>query len=125
MNYLIYSAILGLVHILVAATVSTLQRGLLWNVSPRDEPAPPLTPVGARLDRAMKNFLETFPIYVAAIVAVLVQGRSSPQIELGSQLYFFARVVYLPIYALGLPFVRTLTWGVSLVGIALLLCAAL
>jgi len=125
MNYLIYSSILGILHILIAASTSTLQRGLKWNLSARDDSAAPLSGVGARLDRASKNFFETFPIFVAAILAVIVQNRTSPQVELGAQLYFFARLVYLPLYAFGIPMVRSLAWFVSLVGIGFLLCAAL
>ncbi len=40
---------------------------------------------------------------------------------LGAQLYFWSRLIYVPIYALGIPYLRTLVWTVSMVGIVLLL----
>lgn len=125
MEYLIYSAILGLIHIFAAAAASTRQRGLKWNLSARDETLPPLSALGSRLDRASKNFFETFPIFVAAMVAVLVQNRPSPEIEHAAQLYFFARVIYLPLYAFGVPLIRTIVWGASIVGIIWLLVTGL
>jgi uncharacterized MAPEG superfamily protein len=42
---------------------------------------------------------------------------------LGAQLYFWARIAFVPVYALGIPVVRTLVWTVSLVGIVLVLQA--
>jgi uncharacterized MAPEG superfamily protein len=42
---------------------------------------------------------------------------------LGAQLYFWARLVYVPVYAAGIPYLRTLIWAASIVGIVLLLTA--
>jgi uncharacterized MAPEG superfamily protein len=39
----------------------------------------------------------------------------------GSQIYFYARVLYLPIYAAGLPVIRTVVWSVATVGIVMVL----
>jgi uncharacterized MAPEG superfamily protein len=39
----------------------------------------------------------------------------------GSQLYFYARVLYLPIYAAGIPVIRTVVWSVAALGIVLVL----
>jgi len=44
---------------------------------------------------------------------------------LGAQLYFWARVAYVPAYAAGIPYLRTLIWAVSIVGLVLLLVALL
>jgi len=41
------------------------------------------------------------------------------------QLYFWARLIYLPLYAAGVPYVRSLVWLVSLLGIVMLLWALL
>ena len=43
--------------------------------------------------------------------------------EWGAQLYFWARVLYVPLYAVGLPLVRSLVWNVATLGIILLLLA--
>ena len=40
---------------------------------------------------------------------------------LGAQLYLWSRLIYIPTYALGISYVRTLVWAVSLVGIVMVL----
>jgi uncharacterized MAPEG superfamily protein len=41
----------------------------------------------------------------------------------GTQLYFWARVIYLPVYAAGIPVVRTIVWTVAMFCIAMILLA--
>ena len=115
--------ILGLLHLLIAARVGNNQRGIAWNVGPRDQPAPPVSAVAGRLDRAYKNFMETFPFFVAAILAAHATNRFSDLTLIGSQVYLIARVVYWPLYAFGVPVFRTLTWLVSVVGLLLVVAA--
>jgi len=52
-------------------------------------------------------------------------GRHDALTIWGAQLYFWARVAYLPLYAFGVPLVRSLVWNVAVLGIALLLIALL
>ena len=120
---LAWSIALGLVHVLLGAVLMTMQRGLKWNAGARDGEAKPLTGVAARLDRASRNFLETFPFFAAAVLAVMVSDRMSADSALGAQVYFWARLAYLPIYAAGIPYLRTLVWAVSLWGLLQVLWA--
>ena len=39
----------------------------------------------------------------------------------GAQLYFWTRVLYVPLYAFGVPLVRSLAWNVATFGIILIL----
>ncbi|HXS04446.1 MAG TPA: MAPEG family protein [Rhodanobacter sp.] len=118
---LLWSAVLGLVQIALAATCSVGQRGLGWAASARDEVKPPLSGIGGRLDRARANFLETFPLYAAVVLAAQLLQHHDAMTVLGAQLYFWARLAYVPVYAAGIPYLRTLIWAVSIVGIALVL----
>ena len=120
---LAWSIALGLVHVLLGAALMTMQRGLKWNAGARDGEAKPLTGVAARLDRASRNFLETCPFFAAAVLAVVVTDRMSADTALGAQVYFWARLAYLPIYAAGIPYLRTLVWAVSLWGLLQVLWA--
>jgi uncharacterized MAPEG superfamily protein len=122
LNMLVWSVVLGLVQIAIAATFSISQRGLGWVLSPRDT-TPPLTGTAARLDRARANFLETFPLFVAIVLAAQLLQRHDAMTILGAQLYFWARLAYVPVYAAGIPYLRTLIWTTSIVGIVLLLGA--
>jgi uncharacterized MAPEG superfamily protein len=80
-------------------------------------------PLAGRLERAWKNYLETLPIFVGAVLVEAAAGHDSGLAPLGAQLYFWARVIYLPAYASALPYARTASWLVSIAGILLLLLA--
>jgi len=54
------------------------------------------------LQRALKNFVETFPLFAAAVLTAHVAATHSWMTEWGVQLYFWARIVYLALYAAGL-----------------------
>ena len=119
LKFLVWAIVLGLVQLLLADALVTRQRGLAWNTGPRDS-SPPLTGVAGRSERAYRNFLETFPFFAAAVLAVTVAGRADENSALGVQLYFWARLVYVPLYLGGVPWVRSLVWLASMAGLALL-----
>ena len=123
LQMLAWAIALGLFHLMLDATLKTSQRGLAWNASARDGEPKPLEGVAGRVNRGFRNFLETFPMFAAAVLAVEAAGRGDAQSALGAQLYFWARVAYIPAYASGIPYVRSLIWAVSLVGILMVLIA--
>ena len=114
---LVAAAALGLVHIVLASHSASLQRGYRWTAGPRDEPQPPLGGMAGRLARANANFLETFPFFAAAILAVLATGTHSPWSKWGVILYLGGRIAYLPLFAFGVFVVRSLAWNVAIAGI--------
>lgn len=118
---LVLAIALGLIQLLLAVAFSLKERGLKWAFSPRDETLPPLKGVAGRLDRAYYNFLETFPLFAAAVLLVAVTDRQGDMTARGAELYFWARVVYVPLYMVGVPLLRTLVWGVSMAGIVMIL----
>jgi uncharacterized MAPEG superfamily protein len=123
LTMLALSIVLGLLQIVLAAHMASLQRGYLWSARARDEQKPALTGVAGRFDRALRNFMETFPMFAAAVLMAHALGRHSWMTEWGAQLYFWARVVYVGLYAAGLFLVRSLVWNVAILGIGLLLLA--
>jgi len=125
LRILTLSVVLGLVHIIAASHSASLQRGYRWAASARDEAVAPLTGMAGRLDRALRNYLETFPLFAALILAVQISGRNGMLSEYGAMLYLAGRVVYLPLYAYGVPLVRSLVWNVSAFGMMLLIIALL
>jgi uncharacterized MAPEG superfamily protein len=120
-KFLALSVFLGLGYVFVAAGLATQQRGLQWNASNRDGEPKVLTGVAARAGRANRNFLETFGFFAAAVLAVVFTHRDTAHTALGAQIYFWARLVYLPIYLIGIPYLRTLVWALSLWGLLQLL----
>lgn len=125
LKMLLYSIILGLVQLMAAAQTATKQKGMAWNLSPRDQDknGPELTGLAGRLDRAFKNFMQTFPFFVAAILIVQITTLANGVSNTGAQIYFWARVVYLPLYAFGIPGVRTAVWLISMIGLIMVLSA--
>lgn len=125
LRMLAWSAILGIVHIVLGALGATSQYGLQWNIGPRDTPQPPLTGVAGRLQRASHNFLETFPLFVAAILIADAVNQHGRVIVFGAQLYFWARLAYLPLYAAGVRIARTIAWVLATLGIVLIIFSLL
>jgi uncharacterized MAPEG superfamily protein len=125
LQMLALSIVLGFVHIVLAAHAKSRQYGYRWTAGARDGVQAPLAAIAGRLDRAAANFLETFPLFAAAVLIAYVAGRDGALTRWGVQLFFWARVAYLPLYAFGVPLLRSLVWNVAFAGIVLLLVALL
>jgi uncharacterized MAPEG superfamily protein len=117
--------LLGIFHLLLYATLATASRGTRWNLGNRDGEPAPLSVHAARAQRAMQNFLETFAFFAAAVVCAIAISRDGHLAVLGAQIWFWARVLYLPIYVIGIPVLRSLVWGVALAGLLMVVFAIL
>jgi uncharacterized MAPEG superfamily protein len=120
LTVLAWTLVLAFVQILLFDFARTGQYGLRWNMSARDEAKPPLSPIAERLKRAQDNLFETLPIFIAAVLIAHVAGRESAQTALGAQIYLAGRVVYVPLYAFGVPVLRSLVWIVSIAGLGMI-----
>ncbi|WP_296600003.1 MAPEG family protein [Phenylobacterium sp.] len=116
--------VVGLVQLLWAAAAARAHQGdLKWAAGPRDTPMP-LGGVAARLDRAFWNFAETFPFFAAAVLACAVAGKLGGSLTVyGSIAYVAGRALYAPLYASGVPLLRTLVWLVAMIGLVMVLVA--
>jgi len=121
LKILALGAILLFVHIFTATRFKTAQYGRKWNVGARDEALPEPNPISGRTMRAQANFLETFPIAIVALLGVVVAGKTSQWTTLGGLIWLGARVVYLPLYAVGVPVIRTVVWTIGMVGLAMVI----
>ena len=118
---LIVAIVLGFVHILLQAHSMNLQRGIHWNAGPRDETATPLTGVAGRLERTLRNYLETFAFFAAAVLTAHIINVHNAFTLWGAWLYVIGRVAYIPLYAYGVRYWRSLAWNVATLGILLIL----
>ena len=121
--YLALTLVLALVQIFLPAAGRTARFGLAWNAGARDEPKGSAGPITDRLERAQANLFETLPLFIGAVLIAHVAGRNGALTAWGTALYFWARVVYVPLYAFGVPYVRSLVWTVSFAGLVLILAA--
>jgi uncharacterized MAPEG superfamily protein len=125
LTVLVWSLILAFVQILLFDFARTGQYGLKWNTGPRDEAMPPLSPFAGRLKRAQDNLFETLPLFIGAVLVAHVANRENQLTAIGAQVYFWARVVYVPLYAFGVRQIRSLVWLVSIGGLGAIVYAIL
>ncbi|MGK5078348.1 MAPEG family protein [Janthinobacterium sp. HLX7-2] len=117
--------VLALVQILLPALFRTRETGTGYNVGARDSDGPPVGKITGRLQRAQSNLFETLPLFASAVLIAHVTAQESALTLYGAALYLAARVLYLPLYAFGVPVVRTLVWCVSIAGLLMLFWAIL
>ena len=122
---LCWSVVLGLVQLVITTTLALKDQGRAYNIGPRDAPPPPVTILTGRFQRAFGNFRETFVYFAVAVLVVTALAKNSPASALGAQIYFWARVFYVPVYAAGIMGLRTALWTASVVGLVMVLLAAL
>jgi uncharacterized MAPEG superfamily protein len=125
LRMLTLSVVLGIVQIVAASHAASLQRGYRWTASPRDEKVEPLHGVAGRLDRALRNFVETFALFAAAVLAAHLTDTHDALTEWGARLYFWGRVAYVLLYAAGVPLIRSVVWNVATIGIMPVVAALL
>lgn len=120
-----WTLVLALVQIMAPSALRNKETGMDYNMSARDTPASPPGVVTARLQRAQANLFETLPLFAAAVLIAHVGGREGDLTLWGAWTYLIARVVYVPLYAAGVPLVRSLAWTVSMAGLGMVLAAIL
>lgn len=115
---LLAACFLGLVHMTAASFTFKAQVGNRYTVGPRDENLQP-SGLAGRLQRANQNFQETFAIFAALTLVTLILDTSGDYSYWGSILYLAGRILFLPLYAIGVPWLRTFSWNVATLGLVL------
>jgi uncharacterized MAPEG superfamily protein len=115
---LLTAALLGLIHLSIASFAFKSQVGNKYTIGPRDENRRP-SGVAGRLHRAQQNFLETFALFSVCVLLVHVTDAYGALSYWGCILYLSGRVVYLPLYAMGVPLLRTFSWNIATLGLVL------
>ncbi len=116
-----WSVVLLIVYIVLQATTMTASVGMEYNASNRDAGREPRGVAAPRAKRALANYLETYPAFIALALALAITGKSGGAGATGAILWIVARALYLPIYVIGIPYIRTLAWAVSIVGLVMML----
>lgn len=127
LTLVLYMAIITLALTLVASLVRAqawTPNGLMVAFGNREK-LPEATPFAGRAERTARNTLDHFVLFAAIALAAHALSPANPQVLQGAQVFFIARMVYIPVYYLGLKFVRTAVWTVSIVGLGIMLAAVL
>lgn len=117
----LYGGVLILFCLIGLQAVSgILQRGIGWGFSNRDE-TEPANMFGARVKRTVDNHVESLLLFGFAVLVAEASGALTGLTGLGAMLYFWGRLVYAPVYVIGIPYLRTLVWAVGFAGTILVL----
>lgn len=93
--------------------------GIKYAASARDEELPEGELLG-RAERALRNFQETWPVLISLALIGHLAMPGEPLMFWGGLVWFAARIVYLPLYLMGVFMIRSLVWNVSLIGLILM-----
>lgn len=119
LSLLVWSVVLLFVHIGSQGVLLTREHGSRYNAGPRDEERAPGI-LGGRAERALRNFLETWPAFIALALVCGVTGTSNGFTRTGAALYLGFRLVYLPLYIFGVTNIRSLAFAGACLGLALM-----
>jgi uncharacterized MAPEG superfamily protein len=111
------------VQILIASGLRASTHGFRWAAGPRDETPAAQTLRAERADRAARNLQETFPVFAALVLGLVVADRTSGTTALAAQVWFWARVAYVPAYILHAGPLRSLVWLVAFAALGTLFVA--
>jgi uncharacterized MAPEG superfamily protein len=117
--WLVWSVALAFVQVLVAVSGAFTQVGLMKLVGNRED-MPKLTGWVGRAERAHLNMIINLALFASLELAVAVLAKGNATTMLGAELFFWCRVAYAVIYLAGLPWLRTLSWLGSVIGLILI-----
>lgn len=113
------------VQVFLPATFKFLKLGPATYLGKRDTD-PELTGAALRVERATRNMHENFPPFAALAVAALAMGQGeNASAILGAQIFVIGRALYIPLYAAGVPVVRSLAAVAGWVGMIMIAVALL
>jgi uncharacterized MAPEG superfamily protein len=119
LNLLVWTTALTLVQAVVAVMGATQQVGLPILAGNR-ETLPALAGWAGRAQRAHRNMLENFVLFATLVLVAQIAGKADAMTALGAGLFFWSRLAYAVIYVVGVPWLRTGAWGVSIAGLVLI-----
>ena len=117
--WLLWAVALTFAQMLIAVGGATLQVGLPKLAGNREGLAP-CTGWAGRAQRAHHNMLENLALFTALVLIAVLAGKTSSTTLLGAQIFVWARVAYAVVYLAGIPWLRTLVWLVSVIGLLLI-----
>jgi uncharacterized MAPEG superfamily protein len=119
LTLLVWAVALTLVQSVIAVLGAQMQVGLPALAGNREN-LPPITGWAGRAARAHRNMLENLVLFAALVLVAHAAGKANGTTALGSELFFWARLVYVPVFVIGIPWVRTGVWAVSVVGLVII-----
>ena len=119
LSLLVWAVVLTFVQMLVAVGGATLQVGLPALAGNREGLAP-FTGWAGRAQRAHHNMLENLALFAVLVLVAVAAHKTNSTTLAGAQVFLWARVAYAVIYLIGIPWLRTAVWTVSVIGLIMI-----
>ena len=119
LELLIWATALTFIQSVIAVLGAMLQVGLPALAGNREN-LPAIEGWAGRAQRAHRNMLESLVLFAALVLVAQIVGRANAMTALGAQVFFWARLVYIPVYLIGIPWLRTGVWAVAVVGLLMI-----
>lgn len=125
LTLVVYMALFTWITLLVASLFRTKYwtlEGMKIAFGNRDN-LPEPTALAGRAERAARNTLENFLLFASLALAAHATDMASRQVELGAQIFFWARLLYFPVYLAGITYLRSGVWAIGIVGLGMIFVA--
>ena len=119
LKYLLFSTILTFVQVLVAAIGANQAVGLNTLAGNR-EGLGEIPGWAGRAKRAHLNMIENMVLFAALVLIAAAAGKANAMTAMGAMIFFWARLAYAAIYLGGIPWLRTVAWFASVIGMAII-----
>lgn len=101
--------------LLFQGTLVPLNQGFGWGLGSRDGD-PDYTDMQGRVRRTIANHIEGMLLFVPLVMVVEMAALSSQLTVIGAGIYLAGRVAFAPLYLLGISYLRSLAWGIAVLG---------
>ena len=118
LTLLVWSVALAIVQIVIAFVGTMLEFG---DAPGGPDKPPPADSFSGRAQRAAQNMLESLVLFAVLVLATEVANKTNASADLGAQVFFAARFIYAAVAVVGLPWLRTGVWCVSIAALLLIL----
>jgi uncharacterized MAPEG superfamily protein len=119
LKILVWTVVLTFIEMVVAVLFANGQVGLGMLAGNRED-LPPFTSFAGRAQRAHRNMLESLPLFIALVLVAQVAGEANGATLTGCALFFWGRLAHWIIYVIGIPWLRTIAWIVSVIGLIII-----
>lgn len=104
----VFTALMWLPYILNTIVVRGIQDAVSYPQNPK-----PLADWAVRLKAAHYNAVENLVVFAVLVVVAHMIGLTTLTTIGVAKIYFYARIIHAVVYAVGIPWLRTLTFAVS------------
>jgi len=117
---------LGLIQVMWQAIEFRRVHGVDYANTAQDKPSEkPDSLLLGRLTRALRNLNETLAFFLGIVIILAFMDVSTAVTQWAAIIFAAARIIYLPLYAVGIPYIRGLVWTISFTALITLTVVAL